>query len=401
MEGNTPQAPTPPGIQPEVKDVSQAPQQPPIIPQTSPEPTTKPKKWLIILILFLVLIGLSVGGFFVWKYLSAPKVSIPETGKTEEEIYIYKGVWLPGINPNYLAVQMQKMKDLGMNTVYLAVMTIQEEGNPIAGIDTSHIVEDIQFAHENGMKVMLNTQIYPKNRVEEKNLERLNSLIVEVAKLAEENEVELFAPLGEPATVISGDVGRWRQEILPKIKRVYHGEIFWDGSGAGSNLPDKTTISQIPKQPPGDYAGYDYIGFPLYLCVSERLEPEERIQFADMLTLEKYSQYAEGALDYMLALAERDGCKGVIIKEFGVMDRFFVSGPDVVNLLNTGWLSEEELARALEIVLEKGKDRAVGFIGANMLGGELTPFPGMPEVYIEGVSKTEEEVIRRYFKEIL
>ena len=349
-----------------------------------------------ILIILIALIGLGAGGFFVWKNISAP-----ETEKTEEEIYIYKGVWLPGINPNYLASHMQKMTDLGMNTVYLAVMSIQEEGNPLAGLETSHIVEDIQLAHQNGMKVMLTLQIYPKPRLGEKDLEALNSKIIEVAKIAEEYDVELFAPLAEVDTIISGDVKKWRREILPKVKKVYHGELFWSSPGAGPSLPDKTIISQIAKQPAGDFAGYDYIGFPFLFPVSERLEPEERIQFADMLTLEKYSQYVEGALDYMLALAERDNCKGVIIQEFGVGERFFMSGSDVVDMLDTGWLSEEELARALEIVFEKGKDKSVGFIVANPLGGEVPSLPGLPKIYIEGVSETEEEVIRRYFTEIL
>jgi hypothetical protein len=401
MEGDTPQVSPTPEAKSKVKDVSQTPPQPPVVPQTplNPAPPPESKKGLIIIILIvlLALIGLSVGGFFIWKNISVPETK-KTTEKTEEEVYIYKGVWLPGINPNWLATHIQEMKDLGMNTVYLAVMINQEEGNPLVGLDKSHIVDDIQTAHRNNMKVMLTTQIYPKPRLEEKDLKTLNSLILEAAKLAEENNVELFAPLAEPDTIISGNIGRWRQVILSKVKTVYHGEIFWAGCGAGPSLPDKQIISQISKQPSGNYIGYDYIGFPLLFPISERLEPEEQIQFADMLTLEKYSEYVEGALDYMLALAKRDNCKGVIIQEFGVMDRFFMGESGVVDLLDTGWLSEEEIARANEIVLEKGKDRAVGFINANFLGGEI---PGRPGEYIEGVSETEKELIRRWFREIL
>lgn len=345
-----------------------------------------------ILISLIILIGLGIGGFFVWK-----SISVPSEEKTEEEAYIYKGVWLPGINQNYLATNMQKMNELGMNTVYLAIMIAQEEDDHLVGLDKSHIIKDIQLAHENGMKVMLTPQIYPKPRLEDKDLEKLNSLIIEAAELAEEHNVELFTPLAEPETIISGNVKKWRKEILLKVKKVYHGEIF--GSMPGISLPsDRTAISKIAEQPPGDFEGYDYIGFTLLFPVSERLEPEERIRFADMLTLEKYSQYVEGALDYMLALVERDNCKGVIIQEFGVADRFFMGESGVVNMLDTGWLSEEELASALEIVFENGKDRVAGFIVANTLGGEV---PGMPGVYIEGVSKTEEEVIRKWYKEIL
>ena len=344
------------------------------------------------LILLIVLIGLGIGGFFVWK-----NIFVPETEKTEEKVYIYKGIWLPGIPPNWLASNIQEMKDMGMNTVSLAIMIIQEEGNPLVGLDISYILDDIQTAHENGLKVMLTPIIYPKPRLEEKDLEALNSLIMEAAELAEEYDVELFAPLAEPATIISGDaVGKWMQEILPGIKEVYHGEIYWSGGGVG--VPDKAVISQISKQSPGDFVGYDYIGVTTLLPLSERLGPEEQLRWADRLTLEGYSQYVEGALDYRLAHAERDNCKGIIIDEFGVMDRFFPAGSGVGDVLEEGWLSEEELARALEIVFEKGKDRVDGFIVANFLGMEV---PGMPGVYVEGVSEIEKEVIRKWFRENL
>ncbi len=389
MEGNALQVSITQRVQPEVKGTPQAPQQPPVVPQTPSNPTTstKPKKkWLKvkILIILIVLASLVTGGFFVWK-----KVFIPETQ--------YKGIWLPGIPPNWLASNIQEMKDLGINTISLAIMIIQEEGNPLVGLDTSHILDDIQTAHENGLKVMLTPIIYPKPRLEEKDLEALNSLIIEAAKLAEEYDVELFAPLAEPGTIISGDIGKWKQEILPKIKEVYHGEIYWAGPGVGSP-PDKATISQISKQPPGDYAGYDYIGVTILLPVSERLNTEEKKRYANRLTLEGYSEYVEGAIDYTLALAERDGCKGIIIDEFGVLSRFFPEGSGVGDVLEKGWLSEEELARAFEIVFEKGKDKVNGFMVANFLGMEV---PGMPGVYVKGVSKTEKEVIKRWFREIL
>jgi hypothetical protein len=337
----------------------------------------------ILIILIILIVG--VGGFFVWK-----NVSVPET-------QVYKSIWLPGIPANWLASNIPEMKDLGINTISLAIMVIQEGDNPLVGLDTSYILDDIQTAHENGMKVMLTPQIYPKPRLEEKDLEALNFLIIEAAELAEEYNVELFAPLAEPATIISGDIGNWKQEILAKIKKVYHGEVYWAGPGVGSP-PDKATISKIAKQPPGDFAGYDYIGVTILLPVSERLEPEERIRYANRLTLEDYSQYVEGVVDYTLALAERDGVKGIIIDEFGVLDRFFPDGSGVGDVLEKGWLSEEELARALEIVFEKGKDKAVGFNVANFLGMEV---PGMPGVFVKGVSETEKEVIKRWFREIL
>ena len=401
MEGGAPQVPVAQEIQPEAEGVAQTVQQSPVVPQIPPRPNppdkSKKRLKLIIPIILVTLASLIVGGFFVWENFSSPGTSAPWTKKTEEEVPIYKGIWLPGMPANTLASNIQEMKDLGLNTVSLAIMIIQEDGNRLVGLDTSYVLDDIQLAHENGLKVMLTPIIYPKPRLEEKDLGTLTSLTIEAAELAEEYDVELFAPLAEPNTLISGDVSKWRQEILPKVKKVYSGEIYWSNPGIGSP-PDKTEISKIAKQPPGDYAGYDYIGFTSLLMVSERLEPEEKIRYADRLTLEGYSQHVEGALDYMLALAERDGCKGIIIDEFGVFDRFFPKESGVGDVLEEGWLSEEELARAIEIVFEKGKDKAIGFIVANFLGMEV---PGMPGVYVEGVSGTEKEMIGKWFTKIL
>ena len=358
-------------------------QQPPNISQTPPPPTggptppTKSNKWLKlkILIILIALVSLATGGFFVWKNIFAPKE-------------VYKGVWLFGLPPNWLASNVQKMKDIGINTVFIEVIIFEVDGNRVGGIDTSHTVADIQAAHENGLKVALTTGFAPKPKWEEIDVEELNSRIIELAELAEEYNVELFAPLNEPP----GNTGNWRQEILHRIKEVYHGEIVW--KGAGSGLPDKTPseefFKEVSEQPPGDFVGYDYIGFSSMYMPREILEPEEQIQLADQLTLEGYSQYVEGALDYVLAQAERDGVKGVMITEFGVLAVF-----------EQGTWDEEEVARAYEIVLEKGKGKVAGFIAFNFLEIELSgKVPPEFLVHLKGSQKTE-EVIRRWFREVL
>ena len=325
----------------------------------------------LILILGLAILVLGGGGFFLYKNVFAPKE-------------IYKGVWLFGLPPNWLASNTQKMKDIGINTVFLEVIIFEVDGNRVGGIDTSHTVADIQAAHENGLKVALTTGFAPKPKWEEIDVEELNSRIIELAELAEEYNVELFAPLNEPP----GNTGNWRQEILHRIKEVYHGEVVWKGAGPGPS--DKATISEIPEQPPGDFVGYDYIGFSSMYMPEEFLEPEELSQYADRLTLEGYSEYFEGVLDYALAQAERDGVKGVIITEFGVMHVF-----------DRGTWNEEEVARAYEIVLEKGKGKVAGFIAFNFLEIELSgKVPPEFLVHLKGSPKTE-EVIRRWFREIL
>jgi len=337
------------------------------------------------LIILIILIGLGIGGFFIYKNIFISEAEKEEEEKTEEEIYIYKGIWLPGLPPiGWLTSNIPKMKELGMNTVFLSVGFLEEEDNRLAGIDISHIVEDIQIAHGNGLKVALTTGFkppYPK--LEDSDLEVLNSKIIEVAELAEEYDVELFAPLNEPGAILEEKTEEWRQEILLMIKEVYHGEIVWKGCGPGGEPRSEEFLKELSEGPPGDYVGYDYIGFTTLFVPSEGL------------TLEEYSQYVDNAIKYRLAQAERDNCKGVMFTEFGMGDRFVMRGSDVVDLIDDGTITEEEFTRAHEIVFEKGGDRAVGFITTiDVLETEV------PGVHIRGIPETE-ELIREWFKEIL
>ncbi len=401
MEGDAPQVPevsVTQEAQPEVKEVPQTPQQPPVVPQTPPPPAggptppTKPKKRLrIILIILIALVVLGIGGFLIWKYFSTSNISFPGTQKADEEVYIYKGMWIPSIYEGWLASNIQKMKDMGMNTVSLSVGFLIEDDGQI-GVYTSHTVEDIQVAHENDMKVMLNPNFYPQPKLEDLDVEELNSKIIEVAKLAEENDVELFAPLGEPGVIFHPNTGKWRQEILPKIKKVYHGEIFWSGAGIG--LPDRELseeyLKELSEQPPGDFSGYDYRGISLLIL------PQGWGEEGEGMTLEEYSRYVDNVLKYVSALAEKDNCK-VMITEFDVLHRFFMAEPGVVvDRLEDGSWSKEEFAKAYEIVLEKGEGKVAGFIAGNFLEIEMSGVL----ININDTPKTK-EVVKKWFTEIL
>ncbi len=341
-----------------------------------------------ILISLIILIGLIVGGFFVYQNFLQP------VSEKEEEIYIYKGIWLPTLlieDPNQIASKMQKFKDIGGNTVFIQSFPPQpeywlerlqgrlppvllERGKEILPFEKELVIANIQTAHKNGLKVALTVAGFmPADtpKLEEIDLEALNSKIVEYAKLAEEYDVELFAPMNEPDQIFLEKTGEWRQEILHRIQEVYHGEIIWKGAGFG--LPDKILskefLKEISEGPQGDFLGYDYIGF------------SSALGYPEGETLEEYAQEVENILKYVPALAERDNSKGVMITEFVILE-------------GEHW-SEEEIARAHEIVLEKGKGKVVGFFALDFLGGEL---PGMP--LIKEDLKTK-EVIRKYFTEVL
>lgn len=302
----------------------------------------------------------------------------------------YKGIWLPTLllqDSNHLSNNIQKLKDIGINTIFIQGSSPQHEQwlerdkelfppeligriREILPFEKEIIIDNIETAHRNGLKVGLTlAKPIPAPKLEEIDLEVWNSKIIEYAKLAEEYDVELFAPLNEPDEIFLENTGKWRQEILPRIREVYHGEIIWKGGMFG--LPDKTLtegyLKEISEGPPRDFSGYDYIGFTLFV-------PEGQ-------TLEEFSQRVDNILKYVPALAERDNCKGIMISEFVVLE----GGPR----------TEEEIVKAHEIVLEKGKDKVVGFIVSDFLEVELPGVPIMEEVL------SKEEVIRRYFTEIL
>jgi hypothetical protein len=266
--------------------------------------------------------------------LLGPTIYIYSGSPPENEVEVYKGAWFSNVLPSAFA----GMKNRGMNTVFI-------QGSP-GGLT----VALIQTAHRNGLKVALTMGIMQldPNQAADLDLEALNSEIVELAKLAEKWGVEFFAPLNEADTVFEEDTGRWAQQILPRIKKVYHGEVIWKGAD----------ILDI------DLSGYDYIGFTI--------SPSRDS------TLEEYSQFVDDMLDRALGFAERDNLKGVMITEFATF--WWMRMEEI----KPGY-SEEYVARAHKIVLERGKGKAVGFFY----------FDEIPGVFGEW-----EEEISRCYKEM-
>jgi hypothetical protein len=344
----------------------------------------KQKYWLYG-ILILAVTGIVLISGCVQK--EAPLDGGEEETEPSTEVQIYKGIWMPGmlLIPDYLDSNMQKLKDIGIDTVFFAGLPALPESyfeklpfppetlekiKEILPIEKELLIADIQTAHRNGLKVALTVGIDPKPKIEEIDLEAWNSKIIEYAKLAEEYDVELFAPMAEPGGLFAEeDIEKWGQEILLRVKEVYHGEVIWMGCGTGEELRSEEFLKELSEGPPGKYAGYDYIGFGLNLV------PE--------MTIEDFPQYVDNGIKYKLAQAERDNCKGVMVTEFSV----FLPKQR----------SEEEVARAHEIVLEKTKDydKIFGLFVANFLGGQIEGLP-----LIEEDIKTE-EVLRRWFTEIL
>jgi hypothetical protein len=344
-----------------------------------------------ILTILIISIGLGLGGFFVYKNITGFKVEKGVVPAPSTKVQVYKGIWTPVSltnNPIKLYFDMQKLKDIGVNTIFLPVgpphLERCLEGLPpdsklvkkikkLIPIEKEVIIANIQAAHRNGLRVGLAmTKCFPA--AENITLEEWDSQVIKNAKLAERYEVEFFAPMNEPEVLFGPSASAtWGQNILPKIKEVYSGKIIWKGGAVGDILPD-------PGQPNStNFSGYDYIGFTLGLASNAGM------------TMEDFSRQVDHSLDTIIGFAQRDNCKGVMITEF-------------YGLLPGAWernsWSEEKEARAHEIVLEKGKGKvdgffALDFLGLSFLGEDI---PGLPVP--ENTSLTQ-EVIKRWFTEIL
>jgi len=209
----------------------------------------------------MILVGLGVGGFFVWKYFFAPKE-------------IYKGVWMPSIGASMIPesllpegllpegvdisimepvfADLDKAVEAGINTLAFQMgYWVDDQGELSLLPGTKEFMASyIDGAHDRGIKIWLNPEIiYPRKGTSpsgmrimpEELIENTNLLknfelaIVETAKFAEEHDVEIFSPSSEMYVSLDLDTpGRPRSlkliaEIKPKIDAVYKGKICLRG----------------------------------------------------------------------------------------------------------------------------------------------------------------------------
>ncbi len=175
----------------------------------------------------------------------------------------------------------------------------------------------IARAHEQGLGVYLLPFLHFKDKPGavgaatapdlDRFLAQLDSLAVEWATFAEENKVELFTPVNELQHWVGreeGNIGfirasEWYQRILPKIRKVYSGELI---TGYNSFFYD--LISQNVSDYEINQTGYDYISLSVV---------PHRIKNYDDYTL---------LVDHLMETAEywkkKFGAKGIMVTEVGV-----------------------------------------------------------------------------------
>jgi hypothetical protein len=340
---------------------------------------------IILGISALIVIGVIAGVF--WKNLTVtvtePEITVPqktEVGpegavpkteeapselKTEETVFprknisTYLGIWLPAIlHPG--AHSMNKREDLiaiGANTVGIGIEVnyYPENGKfdeKMLSYAKQKARDFIRYYKEGGLAVMVSLVPIPvklqgepgpiPENIKEEVLKNYEKIVVDLAKIAEEENAEIFCPMDEPDYKLGAKRGSsWGQEILPKIKSVYSGKVLWKGS----------LSRPFEKNQRIDFSGYDIAGFTVFPWGG--------------LTL--YPQNVEFYINKLNQWAGEDGVKERIVAEFG-------------NYQITKITKEEE-PEALQIVFEKGRGKLNGFIlldppsgwGTSIKDSELEP----------------------------
>lgn len=205
-----------------------------------------------IIVVLIVLAGLSIGGYFLYKNFFAPRE-------------FYKGIWMPALGASHIPENLlpddllpegvdisvmepvfadfDKAEEAGINTFATQMSYWADENGELTMPPSvkEFMASFIDQAHARGFKVWLNPEILhyvekgnpsemrqiPESWIENTDLiENFEAAIVETATFAEEHDVEIFSPSSE----MYANIGRERSkrlivDIKPKIEAVYSGKI--------------------------------------------------------------------------------------------------------------------------------------------------------------------------------
>lgn len=139
------------------------------------------------------------------------------------------------------------------------------------------------------------TAYVPKEKIQTPGyLKNYDTIVAEMAKIAQKYHFYFFSPMGEPENVFLDArlASDWSQQILPKIKKIYKGKIYYKGDlhkGEGNTM---------------NFKGYDILGM-----VTSPVRPGA--------AAEEYRAIVNSSIDRVLPWAKRDGVKEVVISEHG------------------------------------------------------------------------------------
>lgn len=274
----------------------------------------------------------------------------PPSGK----VSVYKGFWMPAsFYYDHKGQSMSDAKDLvaaGANIASIAPnIRINAKGEVKFDAPFDYMEQALAYwaknYYEKGIRISLVIEVsYQEDLNLRPNkapegippeiasrpgfLNKYNEIVIKVAKLAEKYQVEMFSPMNEPDLKL-GEVtaSSWGQEILPEIKKYYHGKILWKAAGSD----DKQAVI--------DFSGYDILGF----------DPTPGGGGDPETVLTQYHNQLRNMIELANIRAKKYNVPEVMITEFGVWGAALS-------------FNEENKMLAHRIVFEEGEGKVSGFI---------------------------------------
>ncbi len=301
-------------------------------------------KILTLLLLFLLLLNFPSPTCWAADN-SAPQEVVKGPAK---ELKVYRGVWMPALTMEILSgKKYHPMSDVetlrrdGVNIVGFAVkLAVNKDGSLNVDLFNLHLQaakEALSKYHGEGFETFLTLEVsygdgegepvpVPREVVEKPGfIEQYNSLVLELAKVAQEYNVEIFAPTLEPDYYLGGleFAAQWCRDILPKVREYYKGKLMV-----------RLAFQEIALQKVDfNIQGYDILGICIY--------PFEDTE----VSRERVKLFIEEALK----LAEKYDVP-TVTTEFGIWGATLQAS-----------MSEEKRAEAIRVVLEEGEGRLDGF----------------------------------------
>lgn len=176
---------------------------------------------------------------------------------------------------------------------------------------TEQIVrQKIKDLKKNNFKVYLN--LYPEwlyTHEKDYLLEDSDKYLIETkkialdwAKIAEEEKVEIFSPLNEPFLHVGYEkTFVWHKDVLPELRKVYHGLLAPRGLQAYHFEPEIGLIERVDTQ--FDFSGWDLIAFDVY--------------GRNTRNYDEFRQYLEAVIAKSLELKKKYNAKGIVFSEMG------------------------------------------------------------------------------------
>ena len=254
---------------------------------------------------------------------------------------------------------IKKIKELGGNSVNINVYyeySLENESFILLS-NLTKIKEKIELSHKNGLKVFLSPFAnligghYTGGAITkpENFLNGAKNISIELAKLAQENNVEIYAVWNELGLAIHklpnsvNLTNEWLQDVREDVRKVYNG-----------TLTTKEGV-QLKLYESYNFSGYDCIGLTIYpFTTSFAKDPYKNFTYAGVENLEEYEIVVKDELKRIEELKERFNINCVILGEIGI---------DVVGgkFIGNDEESEKIRTKTYKIVLENGKDKIDGF----------------------------------------